>query len=66
MARRDVIYQTYNNARLRGEKVIFIDGHSLFPPTMREECTVDNCTRTTSVWSEWLTLSEKRLNTPSH
>ena len=43
MARRDVIYQTYNNARLRGEKVIFIDGHSLFPANMREECTVDNC-----------------------
>lgn len=43
MERRDVIYRTYNNARLRGEKVIFIDGHSLFPANMREECTVDNC-----------------------
>ena len=43
MERRDVIYRTYNNARLRGEKVIFIDDHSLFPTNMREECTVDNC-----------------------
>ena len=43
MERRDVIYRTYNNARLRGEKVIFIDDHSLFPANMREECTVDNC-----------------------
>ncbi len=42
-ARRDVIYSTYNNARLRGEKVIFVDGYSLFAGELREECTVDGC-----------------------
>ena len=42
-ARRDVIYTTYNNARQRGEKVIFIDGYSLFAGEMREDCTVDGC-----------------------
>jgi hypothetical protein len=41
--RRDVIYNTYNNARLRGEKVIFVDGYSLFSGDLREECTVDGC-----------------------
>ena len=41
--RRDVIYTTYNNARLRGEKVIFVDGYSLFHGEMREDCTVDGC-----------------------
>ncbi len=42
-ARRDVIYNTYHNAKLRGEKVIFIDGYSLFAGELREECTVDGC-----------------------
>lgn len=43
MKRRDVIYTTYNNARNRGEKVIFVDGYSLFAGEWREECTVDGC-----------------------
>lgn len=41
--RRDVIYTTYNNARKREEKVIFVDGYSLFQGDLREECTVDGC-----------------------
>ena len=41
--RRDVIYTTYHNAKTRGEKVIFIDGYSLFAGELREECTVDGC-----------------------
>ncbi|MBQ8510745.1 MAG: SGNH/GDSL hydrolase family protein [Clostridia bacterium] len=43
MQRRDIIYTTYNNARQRGEKVLFVDGYSLFEGEMREECTVDGC-----------------------
>ncbi|MCI8388595.1 MAG: hypothetical protein HFE63_09045 [Clostridiales bacterium] len=43
LKRRDVIYNTYNNARLRGEKVLFVDGYSLFAGEMREDCTVDGC-----------------------
>ncbi len=39
--RRDVVYRTYINAKIRGEKVIFIDGYSLFAGELREECTVD-------------------------
>ena len=39
--RRNVIFTTYSNARQRGEKVIFIDGYSLFAGDMREDCTVD-------------------------
>ena len=41
--RRDVIYSTFHNAKLRGEKVIFVDGYSLFGGELREECTVDGC-----------------------
>ena len=41
--RRDVIYTTYHNAKMRGEKVIFVDGYSLFAGELREECTVDGC-----------------------
>ena len=41
--RRDIIYRTYNNARARGEKVVFVDGHSLFGGELREECTTDGC-----------------------
>ncbi len=41
--RRDVIYTTYRNALARGEKVIFVDGQSLFQGEMREDCTVDGC-----------------------
>jgi len=41
--RREVIYNTYWNAKQRGEKVIFIDGYSLFHGDLREECTVDGC-----------------------
>ena len=42
-ARRDVIYRTYDNARRRGEKVVFVDGQSLFAGELREECTTDGC-----------------------
>ena len=42
-ARRDVIFSTYKNARARGEKVLFVDGYSLFHGEMREDCTVDGC-----------------------
>jgi len=41
--RRNVLYTTYKNARSRGEKVIFIDGYSLFAGELREECTMDGC-----------------------
>ncbi len=41
--RREVIINTYNNALHRGEKVIFVDGYSLFAGELREECTVDGC-----------------------
>lgn len=41
-ARRDVIYQTYLNAKSRGdEKVWFLDGGTFFGESGREECTVD-------------------------
>lgn len=39
--RRRVISTTYENARIRGERVYFIDGQSLFAGDMREDCTVD-------------------------
>lgn len=39
--RREVIFDTFNNARLRGEKVVFVDGYALFGGELREECTVD-------------------------
>ncbi len=39
--RRDVIFTTYQNARRRGEKVLFVDGQSLFAGELREECTND-------------------------
>ena len=41
--RRDIIRTTYENARRRGEKVLFVDGYSLFAGEMREDCTVDGC-----------------------
>ncbi|MBE6612855.1 MAG: hypothetical protein E7632_10225 [Ruminococcaceae bacterium] len=41
--RRDVIFETYDAARKRGEKVIFVDGQSLFQGHLHEECTVDGC-----------------------
>ncbi len=41
--RRDIIYDTYRNALKRGERVIFVDGQSLFQGEMREDCTVDGC-----------------------
>ena len=39
--RREIIFKTYTNAYRRGEKVIFIDGASLFEGEMRSDCTVD-------------------------
>lgn len=40
--RRDVIRQTYVNAREGGdERVYFLDGHTFFGEMGREECTVD-------------------------
>ncbi len=41
--RRDVIYTTYKHALERGEKVLFVDGYSLFHGDLREECMVDGC-----------------------
>ncbi len=41
--RRDVIYNTYINAKKRGENVLFIDGYSLFAGQNREDCTADGC-----------------------
>ena len=40
--RREVIYQTYENAKARGENVAFIDGESMFGDEW-ELCTVDCC-----------------------
>ena len=42
--RRDVIYQTYVNARASGDtNVYFIDGESFFGTVGRDSCTIDNC-----------------------
>ena len=41
LKRREIIFNTYTNAYRRGEKVIFIDGASLFEGDMRFDCTVD-------------------------
>ena len=41
LRRREIIFTTFNNAYDRGEKVIFIDGYSLFGDDMRDDCTVD-------------------------
>lgn len=42
--RRDVIYQTYINARAAGDaNVYFIDGESFFGTVGRDSCTIDNC-----------------------
>lgn len=38
---RDIIFKTYINAFNRGEKVIFIDGQSLFGADGHDDCTVD-------------------------
>lgn len=43
-ARRDIIYQTYQNAIKDGDKnVYFIDGETLFGRDQRDACTVDGC-----------------------
>lgn len=40
--RREIIKRTYNNALAAGDKnVYFIDGNAMFPPDMREYCSVD-------------------------
>jgi hypothetical protein len=42
--RRDIIMQTYVNARKNGDKhVWFIDGERLFDGPFRQSCTVDTC-----------------------
>lgn len=43
LERREVIFHTYENARKRGEKVLFVDGWAIFPQRMREDCTIDGC-----------------------
>lgn len=43
-ARRDIIRNTYENARAAGdEKVFFVDGETLFGKSDRDACTVDGC-----------------------
>lgn len=39
--RREIIMNTYHNALSRGERVIYIDGYSLFAGEDREDCTTD-------------------------
>lgn len=42
--RRDVIMQTYLNARNSGDNnVYFIDGYTFFPYDCKNDCTVDGC-----------------------
>lgn len=41
--RREVIYNTYVNAKNRGENVAFVDGKSFFDGVPREFGTVDGC-----------------------
>lgn len=41
--RRSIIFNTYMNAFNRGEKVIFIDGASLFGADGHDDCTTDGC-----------------------
>lgn len=49
LARRDVIMQTYLNARMSGDKnVYFVDGYALYNGPNRTECTVD-CTHPTDM-----------------
>ena len=43
VARKKVVKQTYANAKLRGEKVAFVDGHTLFGNRDKDTCTVDGC-----------------------
>lgn len=44
MKRRDAVLNTYVNARNSGdENVYYIDGYSLFPDAIRNDCTVDGC-----------------------
>lgn len=41
LARKEIVKQTYLNALQRGEKVGFIDGHTLFGNKDKDVCTVD-------------------------
>lgn len=42
--RRQVIYNTYTNAKAAGDnRVFFIDGETLFGTDNRESCTIDGC-----------------------
>ena len=41
--RRDIVFNTYKNARERGEKVIFVDGYQLFGGDAHGDCTTDGC-----------------------
>lgn len=44
MKRRDAVMKTYIDARESGDtNVFFIDGYSLFPDAVRNDCTVDGC-----------------------
>nr|WP_252891708.1 SGNH/GDSL hydrolase family protein [Thermoclostridium stercorarium] len=42
--RRNIIYQTYINAKKSGDNnVYFVDGMQFFGPVGRSECTIDGC-----------------------
>ena len=42
--RRKVVYKTYENARLSGDRLVyFINGEALFGRDNRENCTIDGC-----------------------
>lgn len=43
-ARRDVILNTYLNAKKAGDRnVCFVDGYTFFPQECKNDCTVDGC-----------------------
>lgn len=42
-ARREIVRETYENAKQRGENVYFLDGETLFGKDDRMHCTVDCC-----------------------
>lgn len=42
-ARREIVRETYENAKQRGENVYFLNGETLFGKDDRMHCTVDCC-----------------------
>lgn len=43
LERRKIIYNTYDNAKKKGENVYFVDGGKLFPDNLKFDCTADWC-----------------------